>query len=76
MVREYSRRSETGGFECLICGQVVKYKSGMKRHLEEQHINCGIPNICPICQRSYKTKSSLYDHMKTLHRDGMADTCQ
>ena len=53
-----------GRYSCLQCGKNMADKSMIKRHAET-HLNMAHP--CIVCQKMFKTRSSLAMHYKREH---------
>ena len=56
------------GFTCLICGRVSARKENMKKHIESVHIQ-DEPKQCGLCEKKFKNKNSLQNHMSMIHRN-------
>jgi len=56
------------GYQCLLCGKIIRQVSNMKRHFEDKHTE-GTMKICHICYKEYKTQNSLNNHIYTYHKN-------
>ena len=64
----YENVTETeGGFECKPCGKLIKHRSGLVRHVVDQHVNLGVKYQCPNCTTVSRTRSSLQSHVSKKH---------
>ena len=66
LMKMYARRCD-GGSICLICGK--KLFSHMKRHMREIHLSSGEDYYCPTCDKFYKNRSAMYDHIRRKHEE-------
>jgi len=55
------------GYMCLICHRVSAAKGNMKKHIESVHIQ-DEPQQCGFCERKFKNKNSLQNHISLSHR--------
>jgi len=55
------------GYLCLVCNRVSAAKGNMKKHIESVHIQ-EEPQQCGLCERKFKNKNSLQNHMSLSHR--------
>jgi len=55
------------GFVCLICGRVSARKDNIKKHIESVHIE-DEPKQCGFCEKKFKNKNSLQNHVSVIHR--------
>jgi len=55
---------------CNLCGKVM-LQSSVRRHFMDKHcfIGSGLGYHCPSCQKIYKTKNSMVNHISVNHRD-------
>jgi len=51
---------------CPSC-QMIMLKKNLSRHIRDQHSSDRPRSNCPICQKSYKTKDWLKDHIRRGH---------
>ena len=56
-----------GGFLCFICKTKVAKWASIKRHMAEVHTRSENNYQCPMCQKIYPRKSSLYFHVHKIH---------
>ena len=66
LVKMYAQSCD-GGSICLICGK--KLVSSMKRHMREVHHLSGNRYYCPTCDKFYKNRSAMYDHIRRKHEE-------
>ena len=62
------RRVENG-YECTICGKIMKQRNNLKRHIRDKHSEDDTIFICKYCFKSYKSKNSLDNHVSLYHKD-------
>jgi len=65
-VESLMSKHETG-YMCLICHRVSAAKGNMKKHIESVHM-LDEPQQCGFCERKFKNKNSLQNHMSLSHR--------
>ena len=58
-----------GGFICMICGRRISLRGNMVRHLRDQHLSTGADYRCPPCNKYFKNRADIYNHIRTRHRD-------
>ena len=59
-------------YPCDICGKTFSFVHNMKTHRLTH--NQGRQELCPYCSKSYKSKISLYYHMKKGNCRGLSTT--
>jgi len=65
---------ETGeGFQCLLCGVVMKHMKNFRRHMQDKHTNQE-NHICRFCNKNYKTKNSMEKHQYAYHKEELKTT--
>jgi DNA-directed RNA polymerase subunit RPC12/RpoP len=57
----------SNGYICMLCGKRIKQRFNLKRHLKELHLDAQYR--CPPCQRMFKNKTAIYDHICRQHPD-------
>jgi uncharacterized C2H2 Zn-finger protein len=51
---------------CIPCGdKPFRDKTDLARHVESKHVTA--PVVCPICDKSIKTRISFTKHMHKFH---------
>ncbi|XP_052070994.1 uncharacterized protein LOC127709458 isoform X3 [Mytilus californianus] len=60
-------KSETSGYECLICGLILSTNGALKRHFSWKHSSAKFSIPCKTCGRLYASKPVLSIHMKLKH---------
>ena len=55
-----------GKFKCTVCGKIAAQKPNLKRHIEIHIEGLSIP--CKNCHLSFRSRSSLYQHVSNEHR--------
>ncbi len=64
----YLRRTDDGGFVCLLCQSVLRYASSVKRHFIERHQESnGVAFECPMCKNRYRVRRFLRNHIMRHH---------
>ena len=56
-------------FACEVCSKTFKYKKGLARHLNSEHMEVQTSFPCESCSKSFKYKHSLTVHIKSQHAD-------
>ena len=56
-----------GGYICLICGKQMGFN--IRRHLREIHLSSGKEYFCPECDKYFKNKQAIYQHVTKTHKD-------
>lgn len=51
-------------FKCLQCGKLTKQKTHAMEHCE---VHLDLNNPCKVCGKSYRSRSSLYCHLRKVH---------
>jgi hypothetical protein len=55
------------GYICMICAKTNKSRFGIKRHMRDVHVPSQYH--CPPCDRTFRNRTSIYDHIKKTHPD-------
>ena len=61
------RMQDGGGYICLICGKQMGLT--IRRHLREIHLSSGKEYFCPECDKYFKNKQAIYQHVTKTHKD-------
>jgi len=56
------------GFQCTLCGSVMKQMKNFRRHLIDKHTEQQ-SHVCRFCGKSYKTKHSMETHQNSFHKE-------
>ena len=56
-----------GGYMCLICSKIIKFKSDAYRHIRMKHTDSNDQVDCHICGKTQKHHWALGDHMRKCH---------
>ncbi len=56
-----------GQVRCGICQKICLHSGNMKQHFETHHYRSG-SQVCPFCQKTFRTKHSLQSHLSRSHR--------
>ncbi|CAL4071890.1 unnamed protein product, partial [Meganyctiphanes norvegica] len=56
------------GSQCHLCHKVLRDKYKLKTHMADMHSSIQHVFTCPVCQRIYKTKNTLTNHISLSHR--------
>jgi uncharacterized C2H2 Zn-finger protein len=51
----------------MICGKTLQKLSYVKRHMRDLHVDAQYH--CPPCEKMFKNKKSIYDHINKVHPD-------
>ena len=60
-------RAHDGGFICLVCGKWLVAQ--MRRHMRQLHLSSDKDYFCPPCDKYFKNRMSIYNHVKINHKD-------
>ena len=64
------------GLVCLICGKrLCPNMSKMKRHMREIHLSFDGAYHCPTCDKYFKNRMGIYNHIKRWHEDWKGINC-
>jgi len=69
MIAKYENEGQSAAkyrYMCNPCGKVITSKKDMRRHVET-HLDISHP--CSVCQRTFKTRSSLALHYSLYHKN-------
>ena len=56
-------------FACELCSKTFKYKKGLARHVNSEHMEVETRFPCESCSKSFKYKETLTVHIKSQHAD-------
>ena len=56
------------GFQCIICGSVMRQMKNFRRHYIDKHTEQE-GHVCRFCGKSYKTKHSMETHQNSFHKE-------
>ncbi len=59
--------SSKEGFVCLLCGKRFATFDSIRVHARDKHVNADIVYLCPVCQKYFKTRSSMSGHVYIIH---------
>ena len=68
-LNEHMEKCEDGSYRCKLCGKVSGFKNAaqsMRYHIET-HME-GLSFTCPICQKSFRSRNSLFSHKSHNHK--------
>lgn len=66
---KHERQCRGRYYECYFCRAFFDYNKDLLRHMKSKHILGTKPFRCKVCSKSFKDKSQLKFHMKTIHID-------
>ena len=55
-------------WQCNACGKISKYITNLKGHIEANHLQ-GLKLNCSYCEKVFKSRGSLRNHIANFHRD-------
>ena len=58
-----------GGYVCMICGKRNGRVDSMRRHMRDLHLSTNEDYHCPACNKYFKNRACIYNHVKAHHRD-------
>ncbi|XP_005104490.1 zinc finger and BTB domain-containing protein 49 isoform X11 [Aplysia californica] len=64
--------SQSLPFSCSICGKGYFTSPGLNRHMITHQ---GKQFVCPVCDAKFTQKSSVKNHLKTIHNSSQCPTC-
>jgi len=56
------------GFQCIICGSVMRQMKNFRRHYIDKHTEQQ-SHVCGFCGKNYKTKHSMETHQNSFHKE-------
>ena len=59
----------------MICGKRNTLFNSMKRHMRELHIGSDEEYYCPACDKYFKSRMRIYDHIRKKHKDWKGINC-
>ncbi|XP_059047561.1 zinc finger protein 595-like [Achroia grisella] len=59
-------------YMCSDCGQKFANKTQLRDHINWEHLKNYV-HKCPLCQKVFKTHTSLYCHNQVVHQKGQAE---
>ncbi|XP_052748250.1 zinc finger protein 431-like isoform X2 [Galleria mellonella] len=59
-------------YMCSDCGQKFANKTQLRDHINWEHLKNYV-HKCPLCQKVFKTHTSLYCHNQVVHQKGHAE---
>ena len=62
-------RKNGDSFQCLLCFKCIKRMTDVKKHMRAQHCVLASQYFCPSCDKWFRIKKSMYDHVRNNHRD-------
>ena len=65
LMKMYARRCD-GGSICLICRKKI---FEIRRHMREIHLSSGEDYYCPTCDKFFKNRSAMYNHIRRKHEE-------
>ena len=54
-------------FACKVCGKEAKSQN-IKRHIESKHIGEDISHPCNLCEKTCRSRNSLWEHQHEKHK--------
>ena len=57
-----------GRYVCLICGKKSSRSDSIRRHMREIHLSSDQDYHCPPCNKYFKNRRNIYNHIKAHHR--------
>ena len=66
-VNECMEKQSDGSYRCNVCGKNMMHMYNMMKHIET-HMD-GLTFNCPICQKSFRSRNSLYGHKTRFHKN-------
>ena len=58
-------------WQCVECGKTSQYITNLKGHVEANHLQ-GLKIDCPYCEKVFKSRGSLRNHVHKFHKDWLA----
>lgn len=65
-------------FECMQCGKTFIHRDGMKKHVENKHMQLGKRYECPLCLKTFGVQKELQRHRRnhSLKKTFKCPKCQ
>ena len=67
LMRDHLRACGNGAFVCMICGK--RMSTQIRRHMRNQHLTSGTDYHCPPCDKFFKNRANIYNHIRVCHKD-------
>ena len=55
-------------YKCSLCKRTMNHIENMMRHIESEHFRGAFSHICPVCGKTFDTKSILSCHKQKEHK--------
>lgn len=65
-----SDHSGVNWYSCVVCGERIRSRSALTRHLKENHKDNTRLFECSMCTKSFTQKASLLRHIRKQHEEG------
>ena len=66
-LNEHMETCEDGSYRCKLCGKTENKRKGAMIYHIETHME-GLSYTCPICQKSFRYRHSLFSHKTHFHK--------
>ena len=70
LMKSHVIKMDEGGHMCLICGKQMSAQ--IRRHLREIHLSSDKEYYCPDCNKYFKNRQLIYQHVTKTHKDWMS----
>ena len=59
---------QAGGYQCNICGWIMKLRTNAKLHVESRHFPTLNGYYCELCRKYFNTLAAMKGHNVRCHR--------
>ena len=71
LMKSHVVKMPEGGHMCLVCGKAISAQ--IRRHLRDIHLSSEKEYHCPDCNRYFKNRQRIYQHVIKTHKNWPAN---
>ena len=68
-IKHQNMENTSEKFACELCSKAFKYKKGLARHVNSEHMEVKTRFPCESCSKTFKYKQDLAVHIKSQHAE-------